>query len=252
MNWVHIFNSFEDVISTLKVELKVNVDLSVQVAEQNIKMAIVHTLQKITRKTESGAIAAYYLPFKDIREKLKKFRDDTVNLSGREMISLTKEDVGKMSDFLLFYWVGIEELDTYEFENVLSSGVFMDFNIEEGTPVYNNFCRMLHQMVEEINRVKKFAREFPPETRIKMMDNIRYYHRSSKESYEFDFFDLASLSSIYERLINIQNISFYLENCMKSHNKNLELPLILNGMVKSERPLESDILNLFNSDSLMP
>ena len=61
--------------------------------------------------------------------------------------------------------------------------------------------------------------------------------------------ELAQLSSIYERLMNIQNISFYLIICMDTQSKNLELPVIMNDLIKSERPQETDILHIFNSDS---
>jgi len=249
MNWVHTFNSFNDIISTLKIEFKVNVELPVRVAEQNIRMAVVHTLQKIAHKTDSGAITAYYLPFKDIRAKIKKLRDEVDFFTGKEVVRLTTEDVHNMSNFLLFYYTGVEELTTYDFENALSSGVFMDFDIENGTPTYNNFCRMLHQLIEEINRVKKFVREFSRETQLEMMNQIRYYHKRSQEFYDFDVFDLAQLSSIYERLMNIQHISFYLIQCMDNKNKSLELPVLMNGFIKSERPLEADILRIFNSNS---
>lgn len=246
MNWVHIFNSYEDIICTLKNELRINSNISMQVAEQNLKMALAYTLQKIAYKTESGAVTAFYLPFREIRDKLKTFRDNTPNFSGRETISLTKHEVDRMSNFLLFYYTGVEELGIFEFQNALSSGIFMDFDIEKGLPVYNNFCRMLHQLIEEINRVKKFVHDFPSETQQKMLDNTRYYHKRTQEIYEFDFLDLAMLSSIYERLINIQNIVFYLINCIADNNKDLEPPLLLNGLVDMGRPSESDIIRIFD------
>ena len=75
MNWVHIFNTYEDILNTLKVELKANTTLATQILEQNLKMALVYTLQKITYKTPSGKIVAFYMQFKEVREKLKKFRN---------------------------------------------------------------------------------------------------------------------------------------------------------------------------------
>lgn len=246
MNWIHIFNSFEDIICTLKNELRVNSNISTQVAEQNLKMALAYTLQKIAHKTESGAITTFYLPFREIRDKLKNFRDNAPNFSGRETICLTKHEVDRISNFLLFYYTGVDELDTFEFENALSSGVFMDFDFERGVPVYNNFCRMLHQLIEEINRVKRFVHDFPSEIQQKMLDNIRSYHKRTQEIYEFSFLDLGMLSSIYERLINIQNIAFYLVNCIADNNKNSEPPLLLNGLVDMGKPLESDIIRIFD------
>ena len=97
----------------------------------------------------------------------------------------------------MFYYVGVDELNTYEFENILSSGVFMDFDVERGTPIYNNFCRMLHKLIEEINRAKKFVLDFPFELQQKMYDNIRYYHKQPKQLYEFKFMDIARLSAIH-------------------------------------------------------
>lgn len=249
LNWVHTFNHFEDIVKTLRNELNINIDISAQIAEQNLEMALAHTLQKITYKADSGVIKAFYLPFKEVRKKLKDFRDDLKSISGRETIILTKDEVDRISSFILFYHIGVEELSTYEFENALSSGVFMDFDREKGTPTYNNFCRMLHQLIEEINRVKRLVSDFPPETQQRMMDTIRGYSKSNQEYYEFSFFDLAKLSFIYERLINIQRISFYLVRCIKAHKRDLETPQILNGLVDMGKPLEADILRLFQDDT---
>lgn len=246
MNWVHIFNSYEDITCTLKNELRVNSNISIQVAEQNLKMALAYTLQKIAYKTESGSITAFYLPFREIRDKLKNFRDNNPHLSGGETICLTTHEVDRMSDFLLFYQKGVDELETFEFENALSSGTFMDFDVEKGIPVYNNFCRMLHKLIEEINRVKRFVHDFPSETRQKMIEDIQGYHKHAKEIYKFNFLDLGMLSSIYERLINIQNIVFYLVNCIAKNNKDSEPPLLLDGLVDMGKPLESDILHILD------
>lgn len=247
MNWVHTFNSFEDIISTLKVELKANEKLSVQIAEQNIEMALVYTLQKIVSKGETDELIEYYLPFEDVRNKLKKFRADNENLSGNETIRLTKKEVQYMPHFLLFYDRGISELMTYEFENALSNGIFIDFDLEKGIPVYNNFCRMLHQLIEEINKVKRFSTDFKLKTRQKMLNILYNCYKIDTEYCEFNLVDLVQLNSIYESIINIREICLYLIKCINTHNKNLKLPVILNGFVEPERPSEADILKIFNN-----
>lgn len=247
MNWVHTFNSFEDIISTLKVELKANEKLSVQIAEQNIEMALVYTLQKIVSKGETDELIEYYLPFEDVRNKLKKFRADNENLSGNETIRLTKKEFQYMPPFLLFYDRGISELMTYEFENALSNGIFIDFDLEKGIPVYNNFCRMLHQLIEEINKVKRFSTDFKLKTRQKMLNILYNCCKIDTEYCEFNLVDLVQLNSIYESIINIREICLYLIKCINTHNKNLKLPVILNGFVEPERPSEADILKIFNN-----
>ena len=246
MNWVHTFNTFEDIISALRVELGVTADVSVRVAEQNIKMALTHTLQKISYKTTSGIVTAIYLPFAEIREKLKAWRDNNNIYTGEETIQLSKEEVDKMSQLLISPSWGVAEITSYEYENALSSGVFMDYDIQRGTPVYNNFCRMLHRLVEEINRLKRLAPDFSPTPAGAMLENIRNYSKRDKQAYDFKFLDLALLSAIYERYINIQNISLYLTNCINNQSRNLPIPQLLDGLVINEHPLEEDILQLFD------
>jgi len=248
MNWVHTFNTFEDIISALLVELCVTADVSVRIAEQNIKMALIHTLQKISYKTTSGIVTAIYLPFAEIREKLKVWRDNNNIYTGEETIKLSKEEVDKMSQLLISPSWGVAELTSYEYENALSSGIFMDYDIQRGTPVYNNFCRMLHRLVEEINRLKKLIPDFSPAPAGAMLENIRNYSKRDKQVYDFKFLDLALLSAIYERYINIQNISLYLIYCIKSQNNNLKLPTLLAGFVRNEHPLEEDILLIVDND----
>ena len=125
----------------------------------------------------------------------------------------------------------------------------MDFDRERGTPVYNNFCRMLHQLIEEINRAKHFVHDFSPATQQRMMDTIRGYQKRKQENFEFMFMDLGQLSAIYERLINITRISFYLAKCIKEHKRNLNVPQILNGLVDMGRPNEADILHILQEDA---
>lgn len=82
MNWIHNFYSFEDVIKVLKSELRIYSDISVRIAEQNVKSALVYNMQNIST-SENNKVVAYYLGFKEMRDKLKVFRDahSCLNLS---------------------------------------------------------------------------------------------------------------------------------------------------------------------------
>lgn len=245
INWVHTFNSFEDVISTLKVELKVNVNLSVQVAEQNIKMALMHNLQNITYRMEDGKITAFYLPFSQVREKIKCFRDAHDNINPAKIIYLTKKEVHNISNFLLFFRNGINDLTSYEFDNAIASGIFLVYDRRKETFIQNNFCKALYQMTREINRLKRFERDFSYEVQDKMMNVIRYYHKIPKEEFEFEFMDIAMLSSIYERLMNIQNLSSYIMQYIACHDDELPLPHLMEGLVYTGRPSEDELLQIF-------
>ncbi len=245
MNWVHTFSTYEDIINTIKAELKINSNLSVQIAEQNIKMALVHNLQKITIKTESGRVFGFYLSFGTIRDKLLKFREENEQLSLEKTICLTNKEVHSISDFFLFFRNGVDELNIFEFENVLSSGIFLSFDSSKHLFVYNDFTKMLYQIMEETRRLKRFVSEFSYEAQDRLLNIIPRLHQRRKDLYEFKFIDLALINAIYERLINIQNISSYLIQYIHQHNKSLKIPAILNGLINSERPDEQDILNIF-------
>ena len=244
INWVHTFTSFEDIISTLKVELKVNVNLSVEVAEQNIKMALIHNLQNITYRTEDGVITASYLPFSEVREKIKCFRDSHDNIT-TEIIRLTKKEVHNISNFLLFFRNGIDDLSSYEFDNAIASGIFLTYNRKTESFIHNSFCKALYQMTREINRLKRFERDFSYEVQGKMMNSIRNYHEIPKEEFEFKFMDIAMLSSIYERLMNIQNLSRYMIQYINCHDDKLRLPQLMEGLVYTGRPSEDELLQIF-------
>jgi len=126
MNWVHTFSCFEDIIDTLKTELRVAVKLSVQVAEQNVRMALMRNLRNLAYKDKDGHICAYFIPFREIRNRLKLFRDKhEKDIIGKE-INIPTSEAHAISDFILFFRNGISDLFSFEFESAIASGVFLD------------------------------------------------------------------------------------------------------------------------------
>lgn len=245
MNWVHTFTSFEDIISTLKAELKINANLSVQVAEQNIKMALVHNLQNTTYRTEGGKITAFYLPFSEIREKIKCFRDVHENIAPTALICLTKEEVHNISNFLLFFRNGIDDINSYEFDNAIANGIFLKYDRKTEKFIYNGFCSALYQMSREIHRLKRFVHDFSYDVQDKMLNSVRNYHKIPRDEFEFEFMDIAMLSSIYERLMNIQNLTSYMIQYIASHDDEIPFPKLMDGLVYSGRPSEDELLRIF-------
>uniref|UniRef100_UPI003076EDBD DUF4062 domain-containing protein n=1 Tax=Porcipelethomonas sp. TaxID=2981675 RepID=UPI003076EDBD len=244
MNWIHTFSTFEDVIQVLQSELKIKDNISIKIAEQNIKSMLLYNMQNIT-SFEGGKVIGFYIGFADIRKKLKQFRKEYVSSRLSYKIRLTTQEVEKSSDFMLFFRNGIKDLDTSIFENILSSGVLLTYSHEQETFVQNNFSRALSQMIREIKRLKQFEIDFTNEMHGRIMEEIREYHKYPDKIWEFSFNDLAMLNAIYERLMNIQNLTSYMIRYINKHD-NLHLyPELLEGLVNSSRPPEEELLKIY-------
>jgi uncharacterized protein (UPF0305 family) len=104
------------------------------------------------------------------------FRDSysPFDLSGK--IVLTIQEVDRISDFIIFFRNGIKEMDTYIFENLISSGVFLSYCSEQDAFVQDYFCKALIQMVREIRRLKQFESEFTNEMQGRMLEKISGYN----------------------------------------------------------------------------
>lgn len=244
-NWVNIFNDFEDIINVLKVEIKITSDLSIRIAEENIKQAVASNLSQITNITEEGKICAYSLGFRKIHEELKKVFEVNRPIKQDLMVYLTLDEVHVSSDFMLFYDIGVSELETFQIEEAISSGVFLSYDKNKECYFQNNFCRALHEMSYEIKRLKKFVEEYPLETSQRILNEIHGYGRIEKKEFVFRFYDLARLNSIYERLQNIIFLSNFIFDYIKRHDNLENYPKLLTGFVEKEKPTDEEILDLY-------
>ena len=59
MNWVHVFNSFSDIIDVLKSEFEIRRSIDSIAIEQSIKHAIIFNLQQLLAK-EQGELICFY------------------------------------------------------------------------------------------------------------------------------------------------------------------------------------------------
>lgn len=246
MNWIHTFLTFEDVIQVLRSELKIKDNISIKIAEQNIKSVLLYNMQNIT-SFESGKVIEFYMGFADIRKKLKQFRKEFVSLKSSYKILLTAQEIEKSSDFMLFFRNGIKDLDTSILENILSSGVLLTYSHKQETFVQNNFSKALLQMIREIKRLKQFEIDFTYEMQDRIIEEIKGYYKYPDKVGEFYFQDLGMLNAIYERLVNIKNLTSYMIRYIAKHD-NLHLyPELLEGLVNSSRPTEEDLLKIYEN-----
>lgn len=247
MNWIHTFSSFEDIIDTLKTELRVTVRLSIQVAEQNVQKALMRNLCNLTYKDSDGHICVYFMFFKNIRNRLKLFRDThESNIIGKEICIPTNE-AHAISNFILFFRNGIKDLFSFEFESIIASGVFLEYDPSTSSFANSLMDKAIYQMVCEIHRLKMFEQEMKYESQDMVLDRIKTARSCKRQEVLLDFYSLAMFSSIYERLDNILVLTAYILSYIETHDKTLEFPSLLNGLVNSDKPTEVELLNHLNS-----
>ncbi|MEE0770705.1 MAG: DUF4062 domain-containing protein [Acutalibacteraceae bacterium] len=244
MNWIHTFLTFEDIVQVLKSELKIKVNMSVKIAEQNIKSTLIFNMQNIT-SYKDGNVVAFYLGFSGVREKLKQFREKNEFLDPSSKIYLTTQDVNISSNFLLLFRSGIKDMDTSIYENILSSGVFLSYCHEQGTFLQNNFSNALSKMIREIKRLKQLEIDLTYEMQERILRSIEGYHNYPDKKWEFSFFDLGMYNGIYERLVNIQRLTSYMLQYIDKNDDSLSYPELLEGFLPSSRPTEEEMLKIF-------
>jgi hypothetical protein len=171
-------------------------------------------------------------------------------MAWQEMVCITNKLITRIILFMYSgYFKDIVRLTTYEFESSFTSGVFLDFDRDRGAPIQNNFSRMLYYLVGEINQAKKYHDELQVNPLKGIGDAVNVYRNHLENTgegpvCEFDvpFYELERLNAIYERIANIHSIAIFLIKCMDENDKNLDTPVLLNGLGNSLRPLEEDIL----------
>ena len=246
-NWINVFNDFYGIIEVLKVEMQLKNTISRQAAEMNLKAALIQNLREISFKSNDGRVGANFIGFKSIHTKigeaLKAKKDMATFLL--EPFQLTSRDVHNMSSLLLFCEVGVDSLESYLFEQVLSSGVFLDYNKDKARYESNNINRALRDMIIEIKRLKGDIAGFESDKRFEMLESIRGYKADGEQMYRFSLGPLAQLNSIYERQQNIYSLTQYLMRYILHHDNIDDYPILLKGFVEDIRPSEKDILNIF-------
>ena len=245
MNWVHTFSTFEDVIKVLKAELGIRFNMSVSLAEQNVRSILLYNMQCITA-SENDKVVGYYLGFTKIRTKLIQSRKSYSPLELASNVHLTTNELGETADFFLFFRNGIKDLDTSVLENILSSGIFLRYSNEQECFVQTDFNRALTQIIREIKRLKQFETDFTFTMQEKLLNQIKGFQNYPDKIWEFDFFSLAMLNGIYERLVNIQNLVSFMLQHINTHNEHLEYPKMLNGLIDSNKPTEEMLEKIFS------
>jgi len=104
-------------------------------------------------------------------------------------------------------------------------------------------------MVCEIHRLKMFEQEMKYESQEMLLDRVKIALARKLHEVNLDFVSLAMFSSIYERLNNILVLTAYILSYIETHDKSLEFPCLMSGLINSDKPTEEELLAHLNSNS---
>jgi len=244
-NWVHTFTHFEEIVTVLKTELKLSQVLSVKIAEQSLRTALINNLKQFTFTKSNDKVSGYFIYCRDLRKKLSEYTISHADLVPNTTIRLTTDEVKEASTFFLLFRTGIKELSTYIFESLVANGVFLIYDKKSEAFTNNNFCKALENIISEIQRVKQFEIDFTNEKQGEILAIGENVYSRPDQYYKYRFFDLALLCSIYERLENILSLTSFMLQYMDTHDEELPYPDLLNGYVPSEKPTHDQLLKIF-------
>lgn len=244
-NWINSFNSLEDIVNVLQIELNLRVDMARRVAERNIKTALARNLSNLTEKTKDG-IMATFIGFESIRNQLIVERKAAIaNLSVEYQIAIEPKENRNVFEAVMFFKSGVHELDTTIFEDAVKSGNFMTYSKDKETYLETGVCKALNDIIFEIKFLQRFVQAMDPEDHRQILLLFEKYKYNNDLTFYYPYVRLASFAVIYARKFNILQLTKYIFKCFNDQTDSLEYPLLLHGLTDDGRPSEKDILNFF-------
>jgi hypothetical protein len=235
-NWVHQFNEFSDIVNTLRAEFEIKVSISEQIAEQNVKLAVINNLQCFFYK-EDGKISEYFKSLAPIYERafsLKNYDSDT-------QIFINKNESRGIYMFFVSCGKGINKLATIVFDDAISNGIFSKYDKSKDAFVFNDLHNSLIEITDEIKSLKTLASS-NHDKQTKCAGLMLGFEKSSSDKFSCNFFDIIEFLGMYQHMNNIVNLSKYIIEYIDSGGENNKPPILLRGKVGDTRPSKDEIL----------
>jgi len=242
-NWVNSFNRFDDIIDVLKVELRINLNISLRIAERNVKSATISNLRWIYN-IEDGNIVNYFECFEPVYKKLLS-ESNSRTVMNNCVFTISNDELKNAFDFFIFFRHRIDRLCEMTFTNAVSSGVFLRYNKKTDDFTEGKLYNALIEISNEIRRAKKLADDITDEEYGEMAGSVKETLRSSTPNFVCNILTMWNYAAIYERFYNICALSKYIINFVDTRDENICYPVLLNGRVGDTRPSEDEILKLF-------
>ena len=247
MNWINTFDGFDDIINDLKSELLINTDLNQKLTEQLVKEAILYNMKYLSDVIDVKVIY-FHNCFSGIRYLLKEYRDAFLNKQLQTLL-LNENDINSLSIFVMFFRFGINELDTYVFENAISSGVFLEYSSEDGIYINTDINRALIQLISEIKKLKDSEIKINNEIQNMLLIECRSVLLHKSDNRSFDYNELTLFNSAYEKMYNIYELSKYIIEYIEYHKVN-SFPELLHGFASDGIPTDEQLMSDFLANTI--
>ena len=247
MNWINTFDGFDDIVNVLKSELLINTNLNQKLTEQLVKEAILYNMKYLSDVMD-GKVIYFYNCFSGIRHLLQEYRDDVLNKQLKSLV-LNENDINSLSIFVMFFRFGIKELDTYVFENAISSGAFLEYSSEDGRYINTNINRALIQLISETKKLKDSEMKINNEIQNTLLIKCKSVLSHKSDNRSFDYYELALFNSAYEKMYNIYKLSKYIIEYIEYHKVNC-FPELLHGFVSDGIPTDEQLMSDFLANTI--
>jgi len=240
-NWINFFNEFYEIVSVLQVELKINVSISDNIIKHSIKNAVIRNLQCISSH-EFGGVIYNYMGFLKIHLRLLQvYENIDENIKAiPDTIKFSNDDLSNAKYFYLFWKTGIDNMNTFTFDDAVSRGSFIEYTKHDQHFTCSKLHYALIDISYEITSLKKYALEVTREDKNEFWCALN----CSYPIVDLNFDTISKYNSIYERFLNIYNLSKYIILSIEKCNNNLlPYPKIVKGVVPDPRPTEKEILD---------
>ena len=241
-NWINSFSSFSDVIQVLKIEMGISQDISEKIAEHNVKTAVLSNLKHITTRDKHGKMVVDYSDFQNIHEQVIDYWENCKTTHTRSpAIILTKNDIKLSFDFMFNIKIGVDDLESYIFENIVAKGSFLRWDTASETYISSNLNKALRRMIQEIRQLNKRSNILTNEDQVRIFEIIN----EDTDTFSFDVPLLTLINAIYESKVNLLRLSLYVLEYIETHNDDNKNPFLLGGLVKDLGCLDDDLNKLY-------
>lgn len=207
-NWINTFNSFEDIITVLKVELNIQSELSYLRWSEIVAQEITQNLSKLCFKTD-GKIFPYYSYISNLRDILPK----TVS---------TKFTVDKSVSYGIFRFLSnsaihVDGLRYDMIRGALQSGIFLRYDINKFDYRSTNIQKSLFDIIDNISRAQKiYDTMFKNNSLARLIEKSLQGIKNGIIADSGDT-DIVFLIALFDSEYNIVQLSRYLMAVLKSN-----------------------------------
>lgn len=235
-NWINTFNSFEDIITVLKIELNIHSELSYKRWCEIVVQELSHNLANLTQKKDGNLF-----PFYAFANQFYKAFPDKINT---EFIVSKKDSLGAFL-FITKSYMHIEQLHYEMIKGAIQSGIFLQYDKNKQDYRSTNIQKALYTFVENINLTKKvfdIMQKYNYLENLKSILQIDYRESVIQNSGNFNMIWLIAL---YNSEYNMIELSRYLFAVLKAGYDVNEFPklkpTILFKKDENDEPIKSDI-----------